>query len=317
MKLLITGAAGFIGYHLSRNLLEGGHEILGIDNLNNYYSPSLKKDRINILQDYQNFNFNKVDICNKRLLKKSFESFNPEKVINMAAQPGVRYSLENPYAYMNSNLVGFINIIELSKRNKVEGFIYASSSSVYGNSGKIPFNLNDSADKPLSLYGATKRSNELIAYSYSNLYELKTTGLRFFTVYGPWYRPDMSIFIFTKKIIENKPITVFNNGKLKRDFIFIDDIIDGTISAIEKNYNCEIFNLGNNKSEKLIDIINIIESELNNHAEINYEDMRPGDAYQTYANIEYSKEKLDFTPSTNLKDGIPIFIDWYKEYYNV
>ena len=261
-KILITGAAGFIGYHLCKSLLEDGYEVLGIDNLNDYYDTNLKQARLEQLKQFKSFTFNKVDIADRESLTKSFQSFNPQKIVNLAAQPGVRYSIENPYNYMDSNLVGFLNIIELCRNNKVKNFIYASSSSIYGANKKMPYSVDDRVNQPVSLYGATKRANELIAYSYSHLYDLCTTGLRYFTVYGPWYRPDMAMFIFTQKIIDGKPISVFNNGNMKRDFTYIDDIIRGTRSAIEKNYKCEIFNLGNSKSESLMELIDIIEKRL-------------------------------------------------------
>ncbi len=317
MKILVTGAAGFIGFHLSKSLLEDGHELLGIDNINDYYDKSLKFSRLAILEDFSNFTFIKLDISNIDDLAKIFKKFGPQKVVNLAAQAGVRYSLENPFAYLNSNLAGFINIIELCRQNDVEGLIYASSSSVYGGNKKTPFSILDRADIPYSLYGATKRSNELIAYSYSHLYKLNTIGLRYFTVYGPWYRPDMAMFIFTKKIISGEPIPVFNNGNLSRDFTYIDDIINGTRSAIDKKYNFELFNLGNNKSENIVDMISLIEKELNIKATIDYKPMQPGDVYHTCADIEYSKERLGYSPKTTINTGIPKFVKWYKEFYNV
>jgi len=291
--------------------------VLGVDSINSYYDKELKIARLDLLRSYENFKFNKVDIADKESIARSFKSFEPQKVVNLAAQPGVRYSLINPYAYMESNLVGFLNVIELCRHCEVENFIYASSSSVYGLNNNSPSNVDDRVNKPISLYGATKRSNELIAYAYSNLYGLHTSGLRYFTVYGPYYRPDMAIFIFTEKIIAGEPINVFNNGKMKRDFTYIDDIVDGTKSAIDKNYEYEIFNLGNNKSEKLTDMINLIEDELNRKAIIRYKALQPGDVIDTFANIDNAKEKLGYNPKTELKVGIPKFIKWYKEYYNV
>tara|TARA_Y100001970_G_scaffold266245_1_gene354678 strand:- start:21558 stop:22511 length:954 start_codon:yes stop_codon:yes gene_type:complete len=317
MKILVTGGSGFIGYHLSKSLLEDGFQVLGVDSINSYYDKELKIARLDLLRSYENFKFNKVDIADKESIARSFKSFEPQKVVNLAAQPGVRYSLINPYAYMESNLVGFLNVIELCRHCEVENFIYASSSSVYGLNNNSPSNVDDRVNKPISLYGATKRSNELIAYAYSNLYGLHTSGLRYFTVYGPYYRPDMAIFIFTEKIIAGEPINVFNNGKMKRDFTYIDDIVDGTKSAIDKNYEYEIFNLGNNKSEKLTDMINLIEDELNRKAIIRYKALQPGDVIDTFANIDNAKEKLGYNPKTELKVGIPKFIKWYKEYYNV
>jgi len=241
-KILITGSAGFIGYHLCRSLINDKFEILGLDNLNDYYDVNLKISRLDKLKRFKNFSFKKIDISNRVSLTNAFKKFNPDIVINLAAQAGVRYSIENPYAYLDSNLVGFLNIIELCRNNNVKNFIYASSSSIYGANKKSPFSESDRVDSPISFYGASKKANELIAHSYSHLYNLKTTGLRFFTVYGPWGRPDMAMFIFTKRILENKPIEVYNNGKMKRDFTYIDDIIMGIRSAIEKNYDYEIFN---------------------------------------------------------------------------
>ena len=314
-RILVTGSAGFIGYHLCKSLLDDDFEVLGIDNLNSYYDTKLKFSRIEKLKQYKNFKFEKVNIADRKSIKQSFEFFSPNKVVNLAAQAGVRYSIDNPYAYMDSNLVGFLNIIELCRHNKIEGLIYASSSSVYGENMKIPFDVKDRVDKPSAFYAATKRANELIAYSYSNLYGLNSTGLRFFTVYGPWGRPDMAIFIFTKKILTGELIPVFNNGDMKRDFTYIDDIILGTRSAIEKNYENEIFNLGNNKSESLIDMINLIEDELGKKAKINFLPMQPGDIKESFADINHSKKNLGFNPKINLNEGIPLFIKWYKSNY--
>ena len=316
MKILVTGSAGFIGYHLCNSLLNDGYDILGIDNINNYYNKNLKLERLEILKKYKNFNFKKIDISNRENVAKIFKNFKPYKVINLAAQAGVRFSIENPYAYIDSNIIGFINLIEISKQNDVNGFIYASSSSVYGGNKKLPFSESDMTNDPISLYGATKKSNELIANSYSSLYGLNTTGLRYFTVYGPWGRPDMAYFSFTKKILAEEPIEVYNNGKMKRDFTFIDDIILGTKSALEKNYKCEIFNLGNNKNEELMDLIKVLENELSKEAIVKFLPMQSGDVIETYANIEKSIEKLNFNPKTSIQDGIPKFIDWFKKYYN-
>jgi len=315
MKIFITGAAGFIGYHLCKSLLEENYKVCGVDNMNDYYSPKLKRDRLRMLKDHENFIFKKIDIADKESLKFFFESFKPDKVVNLAAQAGVRYSIENPYAYMDSNLLGFLNIIELCRHNNVQGLIYASSSSVYGANKKIPFSINDRVDQPLALYGATKRANELIAFSYSNLYNLHTTGLRYFTVYGPWGRPDMAMFIFANKLLEGSKIPVFNNGNMKRDFTFIDDIISGTRAALDNNYKCEIFNLGNNKSEKLMDMISIMEKELSIKSQIDFLPMQPGDVKDGFADIEYSTQKLGYKPKVDIVDGIPIFLDWYKSYY--
>jgi UDP-glucuronate 4-epimerase len=315
VKILVTGVAGFIGYHLCKSLLEDDYEVLGIDNINDYYDPKLKLVRLEQLKPYKNFKFEKVDIADRDSITQSFQSFKPRKVINLAAQAGVRYSLENPYAYIDANLVGFLNIIELCRHNNVEGLIYASSSSVYGGNEKIPFSVEDRVDKPLALYGATKRANELIAYSYSHLYGLRSTGLRFFTVYGPWGRPDMAMFIFTQKIIAEENIMVFNYGNMKRDFTYIDDIIKGTRSSIEKNYKSEVFNLGNNKSEQLMDMIGLLEKELGKKAKIDFQPIQPGDVKESFADIKSSGQKLDYVPKTTINDGIPKFIQWYKEYY--
>jgi UDP-glucuronate 4-epimerase len=316
LKILVTGSAGFIGYHLCNSLLNDGYDVLGIDNINDYYNKNLKLERLQILKKYNNFNFKKIDISNRRHVAKIFKNFKPNKVINLAAQAGVRFSIENPYSYINSNIVGFINLIEISKQNNVDGFIYASSSSVYGGNKKLPFSERDMTNDPISLYGASKKSNELIANSYSSLYGLNTTGLRYFTVYGPWGRPDMAYFTFTKKILAEEPIEVYNDGKMKRDFTFIDDIINGTKSAIEKNHKCEIFNLGNNKNEELMDLIKVIEDELSIEAIIDFLPMQSGDVIETYANIDKSIEKLNYNPKISINDGIPKFINWYKKYYH-
>ena len=314
-KILVTGAAGFIGFHLSKSLLDDGYEVLGIDNVNDYYNPNLKWARLDILKKYNNFKFERINIADRDTLTVAFTNFKPSKVVNLAAQAGVRYSLTNPYAYIDSNLVGFLNILELCRRNNVEGLIYASSSSVYGGNTKMPFSVEDRVDQPISLYAATKRANELMAHSYSHLYGLHTTGLRFFTVYGPWGRPDMAMYIFADKISQGEPINVYNHGDMKRDFTYIDDIISGTRAAIEKNYNNELFNLGNHRSEKLMEMIALIESELGEKAKINYQPMQAGDIEVSYADIDLSREKLGYEPQTPISNGIPNFIDWYKEHY--
>jgi UDP-glucuronate 4-epimerase len=314
-KIMVTGSAGFIGFHLCKSLLDDGFEVLGIDNLNDYYDPKLKHSRLDQLAPNKHFTFEKIDIADRESLTKAFIDFKPNKVVNLAAQAGVRYSIENPYAYMDANLVGFLNIIELCRHNNVEGLIYASSSSVYGGNTKIPFSVEDRVDKPIALYGATKRANELIAYSYSHLYSLHTTGLRYFTVYGPWGRPEMAMYIFTKKILAGEPIPVFNNGNMKRDFTYIDDIIFGTRSAIDKNYKCEIFNLGNHRSEQLMDVVTLIEKNLGKKAEIDFQPMQPGDVPESFADIKKSEEMLSYKPITNVNKGIIRFIDWYKGFY--
>ena len=316
VKILVTGAAGFIGFHLCKSLLDDDFTVLGIDNLNDYYDPNLKLARLEQLKIYNNFKFEKIDIADRDSLTQSFQLFNPERVVNLAAQAGVRYSIENPYAYMESNLIGFLNIIELCRHNNVEGLIYASSSSVYGGNEKIPFSVEDRVDNPISLYAASKISNELIANAYSHLYSLNTTGLRFFTVYGPWGRPDMAMFIFTKKILAGVPIPVFNNGNMKRDFTYIEDIIAGTRAAIDKNYKCEVFNLGNHKSEQLMDVVSLLEQNLKKKARVDFQPMQSGDVPESFADIEKSVKMLDYKPTTNVDVGIKKLILWYKKYVN-
>lgn len=317
MKILITGSAGFIGYHLAKKLLNKNYEVMGIDNLNDYYDPILKKDRLNLLKSFQKFKFVRVDISDNESFLNAFKKFDPEKVINLAAQAGVRYSLTNPQAYSCSNLQGFINVIEACRQFNTRGLIYASSSSVYGSNASKPFKESDRTDKPISLYGATKKANELIAYSYSHLYGLNTTGLRYFTVYGSWYRPDMAMHIFSKKICDNVPIEVYNNGNMKRDFTYIDDIIEGTLSALNCNFPCEVFNLGNNKSENLMDVIALLEKEYSKKATIHFKPLQPGDAQETYAAIDHSNKKLRYKPTTDIQIGIKSFTNWFKDYYNV
>jgi UDP-glucuronate 4-epimerase len=315
-KILVTGSAGFIGFHLTKSLLDDGYEVLGIDNINDYYDPKLKYARLDQLTPFKNFTFEKIDIADRESLTQSFKSFKPNKVVNLAAQAGVRYSIENPYAYMDANLVGFLNIIELCRHNDVEGLIYASSSSVYGGNKKISFSVEDRVDNPISLYAATKKSNELIANAYSHLYGLHITGLRYFTVYGPWGRPDMAMYIFTKKILAGETIQVFNHGDMRRDFTYIDDIIAGTRSAIDKNYKCEVLNLGNHKSEELMDVVHYIEENLGKKAKIDFKPMQPGDVKESFADIEKSIEKLGYKPTTNVDAGIEQFINWFKEYFD-
>ena len=317
MRILVTGSAGFIGYHFTKSLLVSKYEVLGIDNLNDYYDPKLKRARLDNLASHSNYSFEKIDIADKKSFAETFARFNPHKVVHLAAQAGVRYSIDNPYSYLDSNLTGFLNILELCRHNDVEGLIYASSSSVYGANTKIPFSTVDHTDQPIALYGATKKANELMAYAYSHLYGLHTTGLRYFTVYGPWGRPDMAMYIFVDKILKGETIPVFNNGNMKRDFTYIDDIISGTLSAMKKNYNCEIFNLGRHESENLMDMIRIIEDNLGKKADIDFHPMQPGDVAVSLADIDRSIEMLSYKPVTNIVDGIPQFIDWYKDYHGV
>ena len=316
-KILVTGSSGFIGMHLCRNLLDDGYNVYGIDNMNNYYDVLLKEARLNLLREYDNFTFNKIDISSLQDINRVFSEFEPEIVVNLAAQAGFRYSLENPHAYIQSNVVGFTNIIEACRHHKVSGLIYASSSSVYGGNKKIPFSVDDRVDKPISIYAASKKSNELIAYTYSHLYGLNTTGLRFFTVYGPWGRPDMAMYFFADKISRGEEIPVFSHGKMQRDFTYIDDIVNGIRASIENNYSYEIFNLGNNRFEDLMDMISYLEKTLDKKAEIEYMDIQPGDVEKTFANIDYSISKLNYKPKITIQEGIPKFIEWYKSYHKI
>jgi len=335
MKILITGSAGFIGFHLARKLLSEGWQVIGIDNLNDYYDPKLKEDRVAILQKHKDFVFQKVDLKNKTAVDAVFANYKPEYVINLAAQAGVRYSIQNPYAYIDSNLVGFMNILEACRHNPVRHLIYASSSSVYGGNKVAPFSTNHNVDHPVSLYAATKKSNELMAHTYSHLYGIPTTGLRFFTVYGPWGRPDMAYFSFTKNIFEKKPIKVFNHGKMERDFTYIDDIVYGIVKLIDRppvpNPNWDervddlstsfapykIYNIGNNQPVPLMKFINVLEEKIGIEAEKIYMDMQPGDVLRTYADVTDLERDIDFRPNTSIEEGLSRFVDWYREYYNV
>ncbi|MDQ4483700.1 NAD-dependent epimerase [Bacillus cereus] len=316
---LITGAAGFIGMHLSKQLLEMGCKVIGYDNLNDYYEISLKERRLNILNQYEKFTFHKADLTDKEYLEQLFVESEINIVINLAAQAGVRYSIENPDAYIQSNVVGFLNILEMCRHHKVEHLLYASSSSVYGANKKIPFSTEDQVDNPVSLYAATKKSNELMAHTYSHLYNVPTTGLRFFTVYGPYGRPDMAYFSFTKAITEGKSIKVFNEGDMYRDFTYIDDIVDGIIKLLEnspvlnnKELPYKIYNIGNNKPVKLLDFIQAIESAVGKKAIKEYYPMQPGDVYQTYADVSDLINDVGFKPDTPIQEGINKFVDWFK-----
>lgn len=320
-KAIVTGAAGFIGYHVSKKLLESGFNVTGIDNLNNYYDVSLKVDRKSVLSGYPKFKFVQVDIAQSAIIQDLFEIAEDSIVIHLAAQAGVRYSLENPHSYVNSNLTGFVNILELCRQARVKHLIYASSSSVYGSNNKVPFSVEDPVERPMSLYAATKRANELLAYSYSHLYSIPCTGLRFFTVYGPWGRPDMAYFSFTKNIFEEKAINVFNKGLLYRDFTYIDDIVDSVIRLIDKSPNnippYKIYNIGNNKPVSLGAFIEILEVLIGKKALKNYLPMQPGDMLRTYADIDPLVNEIEFQPRTSLEEGLGHFIDWYKIYYNL
>lgn len=342
MKVIVTGCAGFIGFFLSRKLCENGFEVLGIDNLNDYYDISLKEYRLEKLRNFDNFKFQKGDIVNKEFVMGSFKKFMPDLVINLAAQAGVRYSIVNPDAYINSNIIGFYNILEACRHSYefysgVKHLVFASSSSVYGENSDIPYSINDKTDKPVSLYAATKKSNELLAYAYSKLYNIPTTGLRFFTVYGPAGRPDMAYFGFTNKLLNGEKIKIFNFGKCQRDFTYIDDIVDGIFLVLEKPpfkkegldglpiapFN--IYNIGNNHPENLLDFINILTKELVNNgllpkdfdinSHIDLIPMQKGDVPITYADIEELERDFNFKPETSLEDGLHYFVLWYKEYY--
>lgn len=314
MKILITGTSGFIGFHTAKFLLERGETIVGIDNENDYYDVSLKETRRAILEQYPNFSFYKGDIADFSFLEKIFETEKPEKVLNLAAQAGVRYSLINPFAYVQTNLVGFHNIIELSKRYAVKNFVYASSSSVYGKNKKQPYSVEDKVDHPMSLYAATKKSNELIAHAYSHLFNLPTTGIRFFTVYGPYGRPDMAYFSFSKKILKKETIDVFNYGKSVRDLMYIDDIVDGVVKCLDNSFQYEVFNLGNDNPITLEYMISLIEKGLGETAEKNYLPAQPGDVDETWADIEYSKKMLNWEPKVRVEEGMEKTMTWLKSY---
>lgn len=335
MAILVTGCAGFIGFHTALELIKQNYNVIGIDNINDYYDPNLKLDRLSILRNFDKFSFYKVDISNYKDLEDIFNNNQIEVVIHLAAQAGVRYSLINPHAYISSNIVGFENILECCKKIQIKHLIFASSSSVYGANTKVPFSVKHNVDHPVSLYAATKKANELMAHTYAYLFQLPVTGLRFFTVYGPWGRPDMALFIFTKSIIENKPINVYNYGNMWRDFTYITDIVEAIIRLINKipqpnkNWNSDnpdpsssvapykIYNIGNNQPIKLLDFIEIIERKLNKKAMKNFLPMQPGDVLYTYADIDELQKDINFKPSTNIEIGIENFINWYKEYYKI
>lgn len=315
MTILVTGGAGFIGFHLTKALVERGDKVIVVDNLSNYYDVQLKKDRLKQIKN--KIKFYQVDIANLEKLIKIFEKNTIDKVCHLAAQAGVRYSLINPFEYERTNILGTLNILELMKRFKIKDFVFASSSSVYGANEKIPFSVEDRVDKPISLYGATKRSNELMAYTYHKLYGLNCIGLRLFTVYGPWGRPDMALFKFTKNILEGNPIDVYNYGKMKRDFTYITDIVDGILSALKKDFGFEIFNLGNSTPVELNYFIECIEKELGKKAKKNLMEIQPGDVPETFADIDKSKKMLGFEPKIKIEEGIKNFIKWYKKYYEL
>ncbi len=335
MHILVTGAAGFIGFHVCRQLLRRGDRVTGIDNMNDYYDVTLKEARLAMLLPYEGFTFIKADIADRDVMEELFRTANFERVINLAAQAGVRYSLINPHAYINSNILGFLNILEGCRHNGVKHLVYASSSSVYGANETMPFSVHDNVDHPLSLYAASKKANELMAHTYSHLYNLPTTGLRFFTVYGPWGRPDMALFLFTDAIINNKPIQVFNYGNHRRDFTFVDDISEGVIRTLDhvaepnpdwsgltpdpgsSRAPWRVYNIGNSSPVNLMDYIGAIEHELGRTAEKEYLPMQPGDVPDTYADVDQLIQDVHYKPETTVQEGIHRFVTWYRDYYKL
>jgi UDP-glucuronate 4-epimerase len=335
MKILVTGSAGFIGSALCLRLLELGNEVIGLDNHNDYYSPLLKEARLSRQQKYKNYKHIRTDLCNQNSISKIFKDHKPQKVINMAAQAGVRYSLKNPMTYINSNIVGFLNILEGCRYNGVEHLVYASSSSVYGANTSMPYSVNHNVDHPLSVYAATKKSNELMAHSYSHLYKLPTTALRFFTVYGPWDRPDMALQKFAKAIINGETIKLFNNGNHQRDFTFIDDIVEGVLRVLNdpakpkpnwssdspdpgsSNAPWKIYNIGNNQPVKLTKYIEVLENSLGKKAKKEFLPIQPGDVPNTWANIDDFVKKFDYNPKNSIEEGVVKFANWFKTYYKI
>lgn len=334
-RILVTGAAGFIGFHYVQALCAQGHQVLGIDNINDYYDTDLKDDRLSLLSGLENFEFRKMGLDERDAIAELFASWKPQIVVNLAAQAGVRYSIDNPQAYIDSNLLGFGNILEGCRQNAVEHLIYASSSSVYGANEKVPFSTHDPVNHPISLYAATKKSNELMAHSYSHLYGLPVTGLRFFTVYGPWGRPDMAYFKFAKAIYEGQPIDIYNDGDMMRDFTYIDDIVEAMVRLVDRvaapNLDWDgqnpdptssrapyrLYNIGNNNPEKLMDMISLLEGAIGIEAQKNFMPMQPGDVQATYADTADLEADVGFKPSTPLKVGLEKFVDWYTEYYGI
>jgi len=332
MKVLVTGAAGFIGMHVTKRLLQRGNEVVGVDNLNDYYDVKLKQDRLEQLAGFDRFRFVKLDIADRDIMAELFAREGFQRVVNLAAQPGVRYSLKNPHAYINSNIVGFTNILEGCRHNHVEHLVYASSSSVYGANTAMPFSVHQNVDHPVSLYAATKKANELMAHTYSHLYNLPTTGLRFFTVYGPWGRPDMSPSLFASAILEGRPIDVFNNGKMQRDFTYIDDIAEGVIRVLDHTATPDpkfdtahpdagtsyapyrLYNIGNHEPVELMTFIETIEHAVGKQAVKNMLPMQAGDVVATYADVDDLRQAVGFEPRTPLKEGIAKFVAWYKGY---
>lgn len=334
-RFLITGAAGFIGFHLAKLCLERGHEVAGYDVVNDYYDPALKEARLKQLEAYPGFRFYRNDLADKAAVEKAFTEFKPEIVVNLAAQAGVRYSLENPHAYVDSNVVGFMNILEACRYHEVKHLTYASTSSVYGANTNMPFSEHEGVNHPLTLYAATKKANEMMAHTYSHLFRIPTTGLRFFTVYGPWGRPDMALFLFTKNILAGKPINVFNHGKHRRDFTYIDDIVEGVYRTAMRpaqpnpdwdpmkpdpatsNAPFRIYNIGNNDAVELLRYIEVLEEKLGKKAELNLLPLQPGDVPDTFANVDNLIRDTGFKPATSVEEGVGKFVEWYREFYKV
>lgn len=320
-KILVTGAAGFIGFHLSLSLLKQNHQVIGIDNLNDYYEVSLKKDRLQELEQFDNFHFYFMDLHDRTAINRLFAEEKFDLVVNLAAQAGVRYSIENPHVYADSNVVGFLNILEGCRHHPVKHLVYASSSSVYGMNTKIPFSTEDPVESPVSLYAATKRANELMAYTYSHLYNIPSTGLRFFTVYGPWGRPDMALFLFTKAILAEKSIPVFNYGKMRRDFTYIDDIVLGIEKVMDKIPSGvpphKLYNIGNNQPVELLHLIEVLEKTLGKTAVKDFLPMQPGDVLSTYADVDNLIADVGFSPKTPIETGVEKFVNWYRDYYQI
>ena len=320
MKIMITGFAGFIGFHASREFLRRGWEVVGIDNFCDYYDIRLKRDRAALLEGQPGFSARELDICDHAKLHGVFTMEAPDVVLNLAAQPGVRYSIDHPFVYEKTNLEGFLNVLECCRHAaKVPKLVYASSSSVYGGNKKMPFEESDKVDNPVSLYAATKKANELMAHTYSHLYGMQTIGLRFFTVYGAWYRPDMALSLFADAMLRGKPIKVFNHGDMLRDFTFVDDIVDGIVRVVESNSlpAYDVFNIGNHRSEKLLDVINVLAESLGLKPKMEMLPMQPGDVYATYASIEKLNKAVGYEPKTTIREGIPVFAKWYKEYHSL
>jgi len=334
-KILVTGAAGFIGFHLTQNLLARGDEVVGLDNLNDYYRVQLKQDRLSQLAGHENFQFIEMDLADRKRMPGVFKSEQFDVVVNLAAQAGVRYSLENPHAYIDANVVGFTNVLEGCRHNGVKHLVYASSSSVYGGNTTMPFSIHHNVDHPISLYAATKKANELMSHTYSHLYGLSTTGLRFFTVYGPWGRPDMALFLFTEAIVAGKPINVFNNGKMQRDFTYVADIVEGitrvadNTAAANSDWSSatpdpatsaspyRVYNIGNNQPVELMYLIEVLEDCLGVKAEKNFMEMQPGDVPATFADVDDLIRDVDFKPATPIETGVANFVEWYREYHSV